>query len=805
MKKYLSIILIMTLLASLFAGFTAMAVEENGAETAEATETAEAAGTAETAEAAEEKIVVTPEMITAYKAEVTAKTPDNSSIEPEFTLIDENENLALYAITNNDNKRIGEIAIVDKATGYVWRSNPLGNDSDIISKSYGHAYYRSKSQIAVSFTQGYNYFEANSYYESVLSDKTTCVVEDDSVKFVFRFRETEFVIPVRYSLEGDSFVAKVLLNDEEANLSYTVMGTIAVGHLGETVEQEVDYNITEIKLLPAFGATSFNESGYMFVPDGSGAIIYMNNGRSNISQPYSAPVFGNYKESKSEDYNRKASDRYMLPVFGTIKDDGHALMGIITENASVSFINAEVSGYESAYNKVYSSYLHKIIKGADKEGTAQPMSQELRDMEKDYTVKYYCLSGDDASYVGMAKHYRNYLVNEKGMQKSDDYREGALFLDMYAGVEKKTSILGIPWNKFEVMTTYKDIRNISDDMTEAGIDNVVFKYNDWIKKSGRKKIQIKPTFEGTIGGKKGYTETKNYLDSKNMGFYLNIDFTNYSESGNGYSLLSDCVKYTSQAPAYQSSGFSAHINMGKRWCLLKAPLVKEAALAFADKCQNYNINSVSIENIGGTAYSDGANKNGHTRGECVNEFTEILAGYSERGINVLTTEPSEYAAVYSDVLMDIPSMDTYIEIADAAVPFYQIAVRGYKTYTLETVNMSSNPEHIILNAIESGSSLLYNLVAGETTGLKETYLKYLYSCNYSQWKDDIINDYKEYAEVMKLVEGADIANHEIIEKGINKTTYSNGTVIYVNYTDNAYQAEDGTIIEANSYVAERGE
>ena len=96
-------------------------------------------------------------------------------------------------------------------------------------------------------------------------------------------------------------------------------------------------------------------------------------------------------------------------------------------------------------------------------------------------------------------------------------------------------------------------------------------------------------------------------------------------------------------------------------------------------------------------------------------------------------------------------------------------------------------------------------VAGETTGLKETYLKYLYSCNYSQWKDDIINDYKEYAEVMKLVEGADIANHEIIEKGINKTTYSNGTVIYVNYTDNAYQAEDGTIIEANSYVAERGE
>ena len=151
----------------------------------------------------------------------------------------------------------------------------------------------------------------------------------------------------------------------------------------------------------------------MFVPDGSGAIINMNNGKSNVSQPYAGPVYGNYKESKSEDYNRKATDRYMLPVFGTVKDDGHALMGIITDNASVAYVNAEVSGYETAYNKVYPSYLHKIIKGADKEGTAQPMSQELRDPEKNFVVKYYCLTGEDASYVGMAKRYREYLVEEK--------------------------------------------------------------------------------------------------------------------------------------------------------------------------------------------------------------------------------------------------------------------------------------------------------------------------------------------------------------------------------------------------------
>lgn len=803
MKKYISIALALMMLISSFAGFSVYAVEtaENTAEAAPAEKPAEAAP--EVKEGA--TLVLTPEMKDTFINTAKTMVADNESIEPQFTLITENDNMALYAITDNSEKRMGEVAVLDKASGYVWRSNPLGDEEDIIGKSSGHAFYRTKSQIAVSFTQGYNYFDANMYYESILSDKVRCEVEEDSVKFVFGFRDVEFVIPVRYSLEGDAFVAELLLNDEEAKLTYSRMGTIAVGHLGETVEQEVDYNITEIKLLPAFGATSYNESGYMFIPDGSGALIYMNNGRSNITQPYAAPVFGNYKESKSEDYNRKASDRYMLPVFGTVKDDGHALMGVVTENATVSFINAEVSGYETAYNKVYSSYLHKIIKGADKEGTAQPMSQELRDLEKNYKVKYYCLSGDDASYVGMAKRYRKYLVEEKGMKKADDYREGALLLDMYAGVEKKTSILGIPWSKFEVMTTYEDIRKISDDMTEAGIDNVIFRYNDWIKKSGRKKVQVKPNFEGSIGGRKGYIKTKDYLDSKNMSLYMNIDFINYSESGNGYSRLSDSVKYTSQAPAYQSSGISAHVNMGSRWCLLKAPLVKEAALKFADKCEKEKITSVSIENIGGTVYSDGANKNGHTRGDCTNQFAEILADYKEKELNVLTSEPSEYAAVYSDVLVDIPSKDTYVEIADEAVPFYQIAVRGYKTYTTENVNMSSNPKNVLLNAVESGSSLLYSLVAGETTGLKETYLKYLYSCNYSQWKDEIIEDYKAYSEVMKMVEGADIDNHEKIGEDVYKTTYNNGVVVYVNYSDEAYQTENGTVVNATGFKAERGE
>ena len=290
-----------------------------------------------------------------------------------------------------------------------------------------------------------------------------------------------------------------------------------------------------------------------------------------------------------------------------------------------------------------------------------------------------------------------------------------------------------------------------------------------------------------------------------MGFYLNIDFINYSKSGNGYSRLSDSVKYPNQAPAYQQSGITAHINMGTRWCLLKSDKVRDAAMKFAAKCEKNGITSVSLENFGNAIYSDGSNKGGLSRGQCMNNWEEIIAGYKEQGMNVLTTTPDAYAIIDSDVLLEIPSKSTYVEIADEGVPFYQIVVRGYKTYTSENINMSSVPEDIILNAAETGSSILYSLTAGDTTTLKETYLKYLYSCNYSDWKDDIIEDYKKLSGTLSTVDGQTIENHEKLAEGLYRTTYSNGVAIYVNYNKYDITAENGVTVPARDYVAERGE
>lgn len=819
MKKYIALLLTIALLVTTVFSVVVLATGEDEAPEAEteeavviddeeATEEEEGESSELVVEREEGDIesgsMINRDFVLNYQKETENKPADNTSIGSEFTLITENDQLELYAITTNEDFRMGEILIRDKATGYVWRSNPEPAD-DPIGKASGQAYNRNHSQIVIAYSKGFNAVDINSDTDSVKQNLIECTVGNNYVRFVYRFRNLEFVVPVQYSLTDEGLKAELLLNDEDARFTYTVWGSIAVGHLGEKVAQEVDYNITRVDLLPAFGATTFNENGYMFIPDGSGALVNMNNGKMNISQPYRQPIYGKYKESTAEEYNLKASSRYFLPVFGVVKDDGHALMGIVEENAAVGYVGVEVSGYESAYNKVYASYLNKIISSSDKEGLAQPLSNEVRDKQKNFTVNYYCLSDDEANYVGMAKRYRRYLVEEQGMEKIDDVRDGSLILDLYAGVEKKTSILGIPWNIFEVMTTYDDVQRIADDMLDAGITDISIRYNDWTDKSNRKKVQNDLNFESAIGGRKGFNETAKYLAEKNVGFYPNIDFINFSENGHGYSRFADAVKYTTQAPAYQNSGFTSHTNLGTRWCLLKADKVYEVATKFLEGLKkNGNVTGISLENICRVAYSDGSH-NGITRSECVSYWQKLMKAYKDSGIKLLSERPNAYAIESSDILMEIPSKESFVEIADEAVPFYQIAVRGYRNYTTENVNMASTPENIILNAVETGSGLLYSLVARDTTNLKETHLKYLYSCNYDQWKDSIIEEYKPYNEVMQKINGADIADHEKLENGVYKTSFDNGVAVYVNYTDEDAATKSGQVIPAKGYIAERGE
>ena len=116
----------------------------------------------------------------------------------------------------------------------------------------------------------------------------------------------------------------------------------------------VTYPLTSVALLRFFGAADSTEEGYIFVPDGSGALIYLNNGKTNQTL-YSEPVYGRdgaLPTGERLPYEKKTNH---LPVFG-MKRGNQAFLAVIEEGEALAQIRADIARPASRYNVAYVAF-----------------------------------------------------------------------------------------------------------------------------------------------------------------------------------------------------------------------------------------------------------------------------------------------------------------------------------------------------------------------------------------------------------------------------------------------------------------
>jgi hypothetical protein len=83
--------------------------------------------------------------------------------------------------------------------------------------------------------------------------------------------------------------------------------------------------------------------------------------------------------------------------------------------------------------------------------------------------------------------------------------------------------------------------------------------------------------------------------------------------------------------------------------------------------------------------------------------------------------------------------------------------------------------------------------------MKYTGLNSYYSTTFTTWEDTAVEIYNRVNEALKYVKDANIVNHEILQDGVKRVTYSNGVVFTINTTASDVTV-DGTVIGAESYV-----
>ena len=104
-----------------------------------------------------------------------------SSLLPDMKGIMENENLQLYI-----NDQTAEIAVLDKRSGNVWRSNPVDRDSDPVAS--GEKKDLLSAQLIVDFNNEFGQLnQTNSYVDSVAREQVDFELLPDGIKVYYKF------------------------------------------------------------------------------------------------------------------------------------------------------------------------------------------------------------------------------------------------------------------------------------------------------------------------------------------------------------------------------------------------------------------------------------------------------------------------------------------------------------------------------------------------------------------------------------------------------------------------------------------
>lgn len=711
---------------------------------------------------------------------VTVFAAPNDDAPDGFETVAQNNNFVLYADT-----KTGEIAVKVNESGYIWYSNPVDSENENIAG--GELRKRIDSQLVLFYTQGWSEVVTNSVTGCVNRKGLTYEKIDNGIKFIYKFIDAGFTIPVQYIIEEDGLRAEVLLQEITPDV---VTRKESVNGSKEKID--VDYNITKIDFMQYFGAGNQNEDGYMFVPEGSGGIIKFNNGKVNYVS-YQAPVYGQYMDQSL--MRDLSNNQVRMPVYGMVKGN-NGFVTIIEENDSLGIINSVVSGRETTYNTVYPTVYHKVIDFSSGESRTQPLSEALTS-KGNFSLKYHFLTGDDANYSSMAKVYRDYLIKEKNLSKKETADENPLYLEIFSGVERKTSIFGIVKKVYTPLATYDDVTEMVQNYIGKGIDNLVIKYNGWLKDSERKKTKIKVSYEKVLGGKKGFKNMMKFADENGVKIYPSVNFVEYSKSRNGFSSVFDAAKAPDQSPAYLRPTLLEEGMYGQRWSMLKPNKVTEASEKFASEYKKTGYENIALEYIAEKLYSDNT-KGGIKRSDTSEVWQNVLASYDNDG-SVLVQNANSYAFPYVDYIMDTPLNEYGNEVIDERVPFYQMVIHGLIPYSTPSINLTSDYKTTILRAIESGAGLNFTLAKQNQDVLMNTYLNELYSCDFDVWFEKSVDEYKKADAVLSKTVGKFMTGHKKLAEGVYETSYEGDIKTVVNYNKTAVDTKYG-VIPAEDYI-----
>ncbi len=636
---------------------------------------------------------------------------------------------------------------------------------------------RDKTKENVRKKMEQSFADAGYTYDDYLADKAQDMSVKNSDKPIFN-------VSVVYKLEGNDLVVEIPMKD---------------------LKYKKDSPIYTLTPLPYFGAGGQDEDGYMFVPEGGGALINFNNGKVSQSSYYTN-VYG-WDMCLSRDavvHNTRA----YYGVFGVSEGD-NSFICTLEEGSPYASIQADISGKNNSYNYVNAVYSICQREQYDVGDIANSDVYEYVSSLPDETLTRRYTFINSGSYVDMAKEYGTYLQDKYGDSLSmNDDTSAPVAIEMIGAIDKVKQILGIPVKRPVKLTSYKEAADIIKDLDESGVENMSVKLTGWCNGGVDQKLLKSAKTIGALGSKK---DLKNLVKTgEDTGSKVYLDgITQYANDSNlldGFFSYRDAAKLISKEQAklydYSHITYAQRENSDHLYYLLHTNLAMNIADKFADTAASYGA-GVSYQDMGKDLSSDFYRKNTHSRQSVKSLQEEEFKKVQSEGTPIMINMGNDYAVPYASMVTGMDLRGSEYTILDQCVPFYQIAVHGRVNYTGDPVNIGGNQENEVLYSAEYGAGLYFAFMNETSFATQKTLYTDYYGATYSAWKDKMVDICTRYNNELGHTFNQEMVDHENITEDLSRTEYADGTNVYVNYGYSDAQTPDGKTVPARDYLVVR--
>ena len=669
------------------------------------------------------------------------------------------------------NKEWNTIRLKNKRTGYIWGALPV-EDAEGLNKTW-NSYGNSIAAIECFDESG-----VEKRYGMAGNASTTYTMTQNGFTCHAVYDELGVSFDVNVALEGN----RLQLSVDEASITE-----------GE------EFQLKSMIFLPYFGSGYSDETdGYLFVPDGSGALIRFQK-PTNYSSTFSKKVYGkdlaidvladpsDLKANRPNDYIVE-DPQVLMPVYGVVHGAyQNGVFGVIDQGAEYASIVANPAAPNNPYNwaAVRFEFRQKYNLSTNrKEGTGAIVPQEHRN-ELSPSLSLYVLDGDQANYDGMAVFYRG-LLEESGVLPGavDPDSDLPLRLEVL-GAGLRDEFFG---KSVRVFTKAEDAQEMVRRLAADGITNLSIVYQGYTKNDEAGNPLLKK-----LGDKQDFAELSELVTSQGGRYYwyldpmsANVDQINQrSEAANNLSNIVISIARENSALLYRDTYFYRLAEMSRR----------------VDKAMDrgYYADSpvFAVDQLPYRLYGDYTRGKEKTRAENLPQFISLieeLAG--DRSIPLY--QPNEYLWKYTSEFYNVPMVSSQYLFETDTVPFLQIVLSGHMELFGTPLNTGTYSSERLLRMIEYGIAPSFTVTECPSEDLYKTTQEDFFSTNFDDWEGFITESYNTVQEALQPVRGRAMVSHRALSDGFILTVYDNGAKVYVNYTADA-KTDGGVTVEPYGY------